>query len=74
MAQTIYEIWETISPIDGTSDRTLLKKEDFEKEAHLFEGTPVLLKTFEASSYNEACQIFHDFFGWETYIPMDDDE
>ncbi|MBV8273573.1 MAG: hypothetical protein JO067_15005 [Cupriavidus sp.] len=73
MTLTVFEIWEQVSPLGGVC-HTLIKKGDFEKEAHLFEGTPILLKTFEAGSYNEAAQVRNDFFGWGEYIPMDDDE
>jgi hypothetical protein len=71
---TIYEIWEAIAEDNGCSQTALLRKGEIENEAHLFDGKPKLLKTFEANSYNDACQIYHDFFGWEKYIPMDKDE
>ncbi|MDQ0138555.1 hypothetical protein J2T05_000128 [Cupriavidus necator] len=32
---------------------------------------PVLLATFEADSYDEACQKYNDHFGWGKYHPMD---
>ncbi|KAI3589967.1 hypothetical protein D9X30_5550 [Cupriavidus sp. U2] len=71
--RTIYEIWEAIAESDGCSQIALLRKGEIEKEALLFEGKPRLLKTFEANSYNEACQAYNDFFGWGKYHPMDDD-
>ncbi|CAG2133888.1 hypothetical protein LMG31506_01263 [Cupriavidus yeoncheonensis] len=37
----------------------------------LWEGPPVLLATFEADSYEEACQKYNDHFGWGKYHPMD---
>lgn len=68
----IYEIWQAVSDIDSSVETTLIEKGQFEKQAHLFEGKPVLLKTFEADSYNEAAQIYNDFFGWGKYHPMKD--
>jgi len=69
--QKRYEIWQAIAE-DGSSQSGLLEEGKMEKELHLWEGTPVLLATFEASSYNEACQKYNDHFGWGKYHPMED--
>ncbi|WP_231401704.1 hypothetical protein [Cupriavidus sp. WS] len=68
-----YEIWQAIAG-DGSSQTGLLWEgqpsiED-EVSRGLWEGTPVLLVTFEADSYEEACQKYNDHFGWGKYHPM----
>jgi hypothetical protein len=32
----------------------------------------VLVKAFEASSWNEACQVQYDHYGWGIYTPHDE--
>jgi len=67
-----YEIWQAISDADGSGHNALIEKGQFETQAHLFEGKPVLLKTFDAETYDEAAQIYNDYFGWGKYHPMKD--
>jgi hypothetical protein len=67
-----YEIWQAISDVDGSGQNELIQKGQFEAQAHLFEGKPVLLKTFDAEDYDEAAQIYNDYFGWGKYHPMKD--
>ncbi|MGT2434182.1 hypothetical protein ACU4HD_45575 (plasmid) [Cupriavidus basilensis] len=68
-----YEIWQAIAE-DGSSQTGLRWEEQHSIEDEvsrgLWEGTPVLLSTFEANSYEEACQKYNDHFGWGKYHPM----
>lgn len=67
---TKYEIWQA----DGTGETGLrwdIHSVEEEVVRGLWEGTPVLLATFEADSYEEACRKYNDHFGWGKYHPMD---
>lgn len=72
MTKKIYEIWEAISP-NGVTEVALLEEGQIEEHRPLFVSEPTLLTSFEADNYNEACQIYNDFFGWGKYHPMDED-
>jgi len=48
----------------------LVEKGAKEKQPHAFEEDSVLVKTFEAASWEEANQVFNDHFGFGKYHPM----
>lgn len=66
-----YELWEAVSP-EGGSQFALLEAGQIATHTPLFEGTPMLLTTFDADSYEEAAQKRNDFLGWGKYHPMKD--
>lgn len=66
-AMKTYEIWAT-PPNHG--DPLLVEQGAKEKQPHIFEDDAVLVKTFEAASWEEANQVFNDHFGFGKYHPM----
>lgn len=66
----IFTIWE--SEICGI---TLKEGGSLPMIGNTVEDTEAIkILEFEAASWNEACQIQNDHYGWGKYIPMDDSE
>jgi hypothetical protein len=51
---------------------TLIRAEHADKPYAMGEKNARIVKRFKAASWSEACQIQHDYYGWEPYVPMDD--
>jgi len=68
IAMTTYEIWA--SPPSLRRDPILVEKGAKEKYPQVFEEDSVLVKTFEAASWEEANQVFYDYMGFGKYHPM----
>ncbi|MGI4893336.1 hypothetical protein [Ralstonia insidiosa] len=49
----------------------MVEKGAKEKQAHIFEEDSVLMKTFEADSWEEVNQVFYDYLGYGKYHPME---
>ena len=64
-----FEIWA--SPPSYRRDPILVEKGAKEKQAHIFEEDSVLMKTFEADSWEEVNQVFYDYLGYGKYHPME---
>lgn len=64
----LYSIWEgaesDVTLKRGAGPPTYLNGE-------VMDAGAVLVKTFEAASWNEACQIRNDYYGWGRYEPSD---
>lgn len=61
----IYSIWEG----DG-----ITLKEGPDRPPYPDDADAVKVKEFEASSWDEACQVEYDYYGWGLYRPMEWDE
>jgi hypothetical protein len=67
-AMALYSLWEgeecSVTLVRGTDPPTYATGEPMDPGA-------VLVKVLEAASWNEACQIQNDHFGWGHYEPQD---
>lgn len=61
-----YEIWED----DEGCEITLRNTKD-SLESCMIGNNAKMVHSFEANSYNEACQKQYDYYGWGVYKPMD---
>jgi hypothetical protein len=63
-----FSLWEGaecgISLVRGAGPPTCANGE-------LMDPGTTLVKAFEAASWNEACQVQHDHYGWGRYEPSD---
>ena len=50
---------------------TLLPADHPQLKLMLDEPDTIIVKSFEADSWNEANQIQHEFYGWEAYKPIE---
>ncbi len=64
----LYSAWGT----EDGSEFTFI--DGIEMRPDLVVNSPphVLLKVFEADSYNDAMRQYHEWQGWEPYKPMDE--
>lgn len=62
----LYEIWE-----DEENNEITLKRADQSLEKTGIKETAVMVHSFDAKDYNDACQKQYDFYGWGKYTPMD---
>jgi hypothetical protein len=68
IAMTTYEIWA--SPPSLRRNPILVEEGAKEKQPQAFEEDSVLVKTFEAASWEEANQVFYEYMGFGKYHPM----
>ena len=59
-----YEIWRT-----KVGNSYSLFPETNQQARKLTEEDSILIKVFEANSWEEACQKYNDFLGYGTYKP-----
>lgn len=65
---TRYELWH--SPSENSY--SMFGAND-DRSRHLLEKDAVLLTTFDATSWEDACRQQHEYLGWEPYRPLDPD-
>ena len=65
-----YEIWWS----EETDSTTCTSAQAFRDNPILLEPDAVLLKSFQACSWEEAMTQMHEFLGFEPYSPMTEDD
>jgi hypothetical protein len=62
----IYSAWGK----DGIAD-TLAEGMELQEAARVADPGLVLIRTFEATDWNDAMRQYHEWQGWEPYRPME---